>query len=56
MLYYLFTDNSCSPSNCSNGATCVPRSNGYDCICSNGFTGNRCQTSEYLFVIFLTVN
>ena len=31
---------------CSNGATCVDDVAKYDCICLNGYSGYKCQTSK----------
>ena len=46
-------ENACSENNlCINGATCVVDDTTYSCLCSNGFTGIKCE-SKLLNVITL---
>src|SRR6218665_2183183 len=37
----------CLPNPCVHGE-CVDNIDGYVCICQAGFTGNNCQTSQYI--------
>lgn len=47
-----FTDiNDCESNPCKNGGTCIDGVNSYKCICSDGWEGAYCETSES--VVFL---
>ena len=38
-------ENACSKNNlCINGATCMVDGTTYSCLCSNGFTGTKCES------------
>lgn len=42
-----FTDiNDCESNPCKNGGTCIDGVNSYKCICSDGWEGAYCETSE----------
>lgn len=42
-----FTDiNDCESNPCKNGGTCIDGVNSYKCICSDGWEGAFCETSE----------
>lgn len=42
-----FTDiNDCESNPCANGGTCIDGVNSYKCICSDGWEGAYCETSE----------
>ena len=46
--------NECVSSPCFNNGTCTDRSNGFNCSCPPGFSGNRCEIGELcLAVIFI---
>ena len=48
-------ENACSENNlCINGATCVVDGTTYSCLCSNGFTGTKCE-SKLLNVFYASV-
>lgn len=36
----------CLSSPCMNGATCEDMSDGYSCVCTEGYTGIHCETGE----------
>lgn len=43
-----FTDiNDCESNPCKNGGTCIDGVNSYKCICSGGWEGAYCETSEF---------
>lgn len=46
-LHFPFTDiNDCESNPCKNGGTCIDGVNSYKCICSDGWEGAYCETSE----------
>lgn len=46
-LFLPFTDiNDCESNPCKNGGTCIDGVNSYKCICSDGWEGAYCETSE----------
>ena len=40
------SSDNCEPNPCLNGGTCIPDSDGHRCQCSDGYSGNRCQTHD----------
>lgn len=47
VLFLPFTDiNDCESNPCRNGGTCIDGVNSYKCICSDGWEGAYCETSE----------
>ena len=40
---------------CLNNGTCTDRSNGFNCSCSPGFSGNRCEISYLRLAVILIV-
>lgn len=40
-------DNPCAISPCMNRGTCSEVADGFRCTCAPGWTGDKCQTSEY---------
>jgi hypothetical protein len=45
----------CNPldsESCMNGGQCLPMMNGYQCLCTTGYSGRFCETSKYLFFLF----
>ena len=44
--YFSDTDH-CYPSPCINGGTCYDGKNDYLCVCTRGFEGTNCETSNY---------
>ena len=51
IFYYLDIDD-CDPDPCQNNATCVDQVNGYTCNCLVGYTGNDCETGNYITLFF----
>lgn len=39
---------SLKPNSCKNGGQCLPNIDGYQCLCTSGFTGKFCQISRLL--------
>ena len=51
--YWLFVDiNECASDPCQNDATCVDSVNGYDCNCTDGYTGTLCDTGIHTLTIY----
>jgi hypothetical protein len=49
-----FTDiNDCESNPCKNGGTCIDGVNSYKCICSDGWEGAYCETSESVVLLGL---
>ena len=48
--------NDCSTSPCDNGGTCTDGINTYTCQCSDGYTGNDCQTGTEEYSITFQYN
>lgn len=47
-LFLSFADiNDCESNPCKNGGTCIDGVNSYKCICSDGWEGTYCETSEW---------
>lgn len=44
-VFGLAATNHCEPNQCENGATCQNNWDSFFCICPNGWTGHRCETS-----------
>lgn len=44
----MFQEHPCSQEPCHNGGRCNPQLDTYECVCLSGFSGGRCQNSEYL--------
>lgn len=44
----MFQEHACSQEPCQNGGRCNPMLDAYECVCLSGFSGGRCQNSEYL--------
>ena len=45
----LISTDECDPlkkESCMNGGQCLPMLKGYQCLCTSGFTGRVCETSE----------
>ena len=40
----------CGGNICLNGGSCQSTSTGFACFCTNGYTGNSCQTCNKNFV------
>ena len=40
--------NDCAPSPCANGGTCIDKVNAYKCVCVPGYTGENCETGEFV--------
>ncbi|XP_031724780.1 agrin isoform X9 [Anarrhichthys ocellatus] len=43
----MFQDHPCSQEPCHNGGLCKPMLDTYECLCLNGFRGERCQNTVY---------
>ena len=43
----------CVNHTCANGGSCVDGTNSYSCSCARGYTGNRCETGKYLFLLHI---
>ena len=43
----------CVSSPCNNGGTCIDEIDSFACLCMPGFTGDQCETSEFIFVTVL---
>uniref|UniRef100_A0AAQ4NYE8 Agrin n=1 Tax=Gasterosteus aculeatus aculeatus TaxID=481459 RepID=A0AAQ4NYE8_GASAC len=43
----MFQDHPCSQEPCHNGGLCKPTLHTYECLCLNGFRGERCQNPVY---------
>ena len=44
---FIFSDiNDCDPDPCQNGGICNDETNGYNCNCPSGFTGDDCETGN----------
>jgi len=44
----MFQDHPCSRKPCHNGGRCRPSLDAYECLCLNGFRGERCENGEEL--------
>ena len=40
---YIVDVNECNGSPCLNAGVCINTAGDYQCVCQNGFTGNRCE-------------
>ena len=45
--------NHCETSPCRNNATCLDLQNGFKCLCTSNFTGEKCDGMSYEFILFM---
>ena len=45
--YFALDINECHSDPCMNSGTCTDKVNGYECSCSDGYTGTHCETGMY---------
>ncbi|CAJ0568863.1 unnamed protein product, partial [Mesorhabditis spiculigera] len=51
-IYTNLLEDRCAKSPCQNGATCIPKYNGYVCICPSTFMGKDCETLQDLCELY----
>jgi len=39
----------CTPNPCQNKGRCVSDEGDFECVCTDGFSGQYCQVGEYIF-------
>ena len=57
LVFYFFLKDidDCVNHTCVNGGLCIDGVNNYSCSCLPGFSGGRCETGGYLFLLFVFV-
>ena len=47
LIFFIIDVDECSSNPCKNAGTCNDGVNGYDCTCTEGYTGTHCQTGKF---------
>ena len=54
--YFWYTDiDDCVNHTCSNNGSCVDGVNHFSCNCTEGFTGDHCETGEFMYIVCVIV-
>ena len=41
----------CHPNPCENGGSCSDKDIGFECLCTSGYTGSKCEGKKIIYIV-----